>query len=72
MLKEIKVENKNGTVKSYLTETENFLMKKDCGWDMIGFMQVGKKKNTWIPMGMNVESIVIYEASTGRRIQTVF
>lgn len=32
MKKEIKVENKNGYVASYLTETNEFLHKKDCGW----------------------------------------
>ena len=71
MKKEIKVENKNGYVASYLTETKEFLHKKDCGWDMLGFTQIGKKRNTWIPISMNVKTITIYEAETGRRIETI-
>ena len=71
MKKEIKVENKNGYVKSYLTETNELLHKKDCGCDMLVFTQIGKKRNTLIPIGMNVKTITIYEAETGRRIETI-
>lgn len=38
---------------------------------MLGFTQIGKKRNTWIPIGMNVKTITIYEAETGRRIETI-
>ena len=61
----------NGTEKSYLTETESFLSKKQDGWDMIGFQKVGKKRNTWIPIGANVTEIRIYNAETGRRLKTI-
>ncbi len=44
MLKEIKTTLKNGVKKSYMTETEQFLMKKQDGWNMIGFIEVGKKE----------------------------
>lgn len=71
MLKEIKTTLKNGVKKSYMTETEQFLMKKQDGWDMIGFIEVGKKRNKWIPIGANVIEIVICEAETGRRIETI-
>lgn len=38
---------------------------------MIGFKQVGKKRNTWIPIGANVKKIIIYDAGTGRRLDTI-
>ena len=34
-MKEIKLTLKNGAEKSYLTETESFLSKKQDGWDWI-------------------------------------
>lgn len=46
MLKEIKTTLKNGVKKTYMTETEQFLMKKQDGWDMIGFTEVGKRETS--------------------------
>ena len=71
MVKEISETLINGTVKRYLTNTENFLTKKQDGWDMIGFTEIGKKRNKWIPIGANVKEIIIREAETGRRIRTI-
>ncbi len=71
MIKEIKVTLLNGYEKTYLTETKVFLNKKQEGWDMIGFYQLGKKRNTWIPIGANVMKIAIYDAGTGRRLDTI-
>lgn len=71
MIKEITETLINGTVKRYLTNTENFLTKKQDGWDMIGFTEIGKKRNKWIPIGANVKEIIIREAETGRRIRTI-
>ena len=31
----------------------------------------GKTRNTWVPIGANVNSIVVYEATTGRRLETI-
>lgn len=44
MIKEIKAILLNGYENTYLTETEVFLNKKQDGWNMIGFKQVGKKE----------------------------
>ena len=33
--------------------------------------KVGKKRNTWIPIGANVTEIRIYNAETGRRLETI-
>lgn len=71
MIKEIKEILLNGYEKIYLTETEVFLNKKQDGWNMIGFQQLGKKRNTWIPIGANVREIIIYDAGTGRRLDTI-
>ena len=70
-MKEIKFTLQNGIEKSYLTETEKFLSKKQDGWDMIGFQEINKKRNTWIPIGANVTEIIIYDAETGRRLETI-
>lgn len=71
MVKEISETLINGMVKTYLTDTENFITKKQDGWDMIGFTEIGKKRNRWIPIGANVKEIIIREAETGRRIRTI-
>ena len=71
MLKEVQITLLNGYEKSYLTETEAFLTKKQDGWDMIGFQEVGKKRNKWIPVGANIKEIRIYDAETGRRLKTI-
>lgn len=71
MIKEIKITLQNGYEKSYLTGNENFLSKKQGGWDMIGFQEIDKKRNTWIPIGANVTEIRIYNAETGRRLETI-
>lgn len=71
MIKEISETLINGMVKTYLTDTENFITKKQDGWDMIGFTEIGKKRNRWIPIGANVKEIIIREAETGRRIRTI-
>lgn len=71
MVKEISVIHLNEVVSTYLTDTENFLTKKQDGWVMIGFVEIGKKRNKWIPIGANVKEIIIREAETGRRIRTI-
>ena len=38
---------------------------------MLGFTELGKKRNTWIPIGANVVEIIIREAESGRRIRTI-
>lgn len=70
-MKEIQITLQNGVEKSYLTDTGELLNKKQNGWDMIGFQEVGKKRNTWIPIGANVIEIRIYHAESGRRIKTI-
>ena len=72
MIKEIKYTLKNGVMGSCLTEDKEFLTKKQDGWDMIGFKEIGKKRNTWLPFGANVTNITIYEAETGRVMKTIF
>ena len=72
MKKEIKYTLHNGREKSKITETETFLTKTQDGWDMIGFVEIGKKRNTWIPLGANVVSIEVFEAETGRKLSKIF
>lgn len=72
MIKEIKYTHINGNEYSNLTEDNEFLTKKQDGWDMIGFKEIGKKRNTWIPLGANVTGIVIYEAETGRVMRKIY
>lgn len=74
MLKEIKIQgicSGRPFEKSYLTEDQTFKTKKQDGWSMIGFKEQGKTRNTWVPIGANVSSIVVYEATTGRRLETI-
>ena len=71
MKKEVIYTFKNGIVKSDLTETETFYTKKQDGWDMIGYNKIGKDRITWLPIGANLIEIIITEAETGRRLQTI-
>ena len=75
MIKEIKVvEVNNGvaTEKSYLTEDVQFKTKKQKGTIMIGFAESGKLRNTWIKVLPNVWSVEVYEATTGRKMKTLY
>lgn len=68
MKREFKAMLKSGVELSYITEDTDILTKKQDGWEMIGFKEIGKKRNTWIPLGANVVSLSVYEAETGRKI----
>lgn len=72
MIKEIKWTHISGSEHSNLTEDNEFLTKKQDGWDMIGFKEIGKKRNTWIPLGANVTGITVCEAETGRVIRKIY
>ena len=60
-MKEIKVTTNYNYTESFFTEDKEFVTKKERGCDMIGFKKIGKKRNTWIPLGMNVSEVVIIE-----------
>jgi hypothetical protein len=77
---EVKTTLMDGTVKSFITkeyDSYNPDKKKVNGLYQIGFVKEGKSRNTWIPIGAgdeynhNVKEVVITEATTGRRIETI-
>jgi hypothetical protein len=76
---EIKTILLNGTVKSFITkeyDSYNPEKKKINGLYQIGFVKKGKSRNTWTPIGAcdydhNVKEVVILDAETGRRIETI-
>lgn len=75
MIKEIKVKgviSGRNFEESFLTNDENYITKKQDGYDMIGFLQIGKKRNTWLPLGANLTEIKEYHADTGRFIKTIY
>lgn len=69
----------NGTIKSFITEEYDSYSperKMVNGLQQIGFVKEGKKRMTWTPYGAgsydhNVKEIVITDAATGRRIETI-
>ena len=76
---EIKATLLNGEVKSFITkeyDSYNPDKKKVNGLYQIGFVKEGKSRMTWTPIGAdtydhNVKEVVITEATTGRRIETI-
>lgn len=53
------------------------MIKNVNGLEQIGFVKEGKTRMTWTPIGSgkdydhNVKEVIITEASTGRRIETI-
>lgn len=77
---EVKTTLMDGTVKSFITkeyDSYNPDKKKVNGLYQIGFVKEGKSRNTWTPIGAgdeydhNVKEVVITEATTDRRIETI-
>ena len=76
---EIKTTLLNGKVKSFITkeyESYNPEKKKVNGLYQIGFIKDGKTRMKWTPIGAdkydhNVKEVSIYEATTGRIIETI-
>ena len=69
----------NGKVKTFITkeyESYNPEKKKVNGLYQIGFIKDGKTRMNWTPIGAdkydhNVKEVVISDATTGRRIETI-
>lgn len=69
----------NGCRKSFITteyEEYNPERKLINGLYQIGFVKDGKTRKTWIPYangsyGHNVKEIIIKEATTGRKLETI-
>ena len=69
----------NGTVKTFITkEYESYKPEKRTvnGLYQIGFIKDGKTRMKWTPIGAdkydhNVKEVVISDATTGRRIETI-
>ena len=69
----------NGYTDSFITkEYDEYAPEKKMvnGLYQIGFVKDGKTRKTWIPYangkyGHNVDEIIIKEASTGRRIESI-
>lgn len=77
---EVTTELMNGNIKSFITkEYDSYSPEKKLvnGLHQIGFVKDGKKRMTWTPYGAganydhNVRKIVITNAETGRRIDTI-
>ena len=76
---EIKTTLLNGNVKTFITkEYESYKpeKKKVNGLYQIGFIKDGKTRIKWTPIGAdkydhNVKEVIISDATTGRRIETI-